>query len=660
MADTNQDTIEMINNNDTINEGEENYEDCSDDEDDDYDMPLTTKTLQGLKQNDPAVTTLNIYLHRRDDKRFFNSVSWNEDVDCIANNTHLKKLSISMGEDPGQLQDFFSCIHRNCSIEDIKICSESPIDERVCEFILEGMIGHPCLVRFYLRGGSLGMGCISLRKVLEHPQSELKDLCLSNCQLDDKKFSTLCDSLLGNNTLKRLSLSRNTKITSVGWRELLTVLQHPNCKLVDLDLRSTGINDEVASLLGSALSGSSVKVLDLEYIRSISSVGWRIFFNQLAQTSIESLILIRNNQIDDNSLASLAGISTLKSLDLSCNSSISPTGWRSFFNSLQRRGAQLKKLDLSETEVGDVGLAALRSLLSSMTTLKTLNMMSRNIARMSTQGWVSFFNTIQDSNLDLVKLDVGGNNIDDDGLQLLIRAASRMSSLKHLHLGSNPVTLAGWQALSDYLQSPNFALKTLDLIYANINDDTVVALTSALANNETLRQLDFGYCDDDGNDLITERGWKAVSILLCNKTSIMNTYNSNHTLKEVANCEDMHMPFDLNLYLAMNMNKDKAEVARQKILNTHFSTTYDYYDSDTDSDDDDSANAGTSEIQEFLDMELEVMPTAISWIGRPEPIFWRGPNVSGLPLLFDLLRKVPDLFDSSAHKKKSSAKRKRS
>jgi len=467
MADTNQDdTYEMNNNNDTNSNEEESYiiDDDSDDEDDYY-MPLTAKTLQGLKQNDRAITTLDIYLHRRDDKRFFNSVNWNEDVDCIANNTNLKKLTISMGEDPGQLQDFFSCVHRNRSIEDIKICSESPIDERVCGFILEGMIGHPCLVRFYLRGGSLGMGCISLRKVLEHPQSELKDLCLSNCQLDDERLCILCDALLSNHsTLKRLSLSRNTKITSVGWRALSTVLNHPNCKLIDLDLRNTGINDDATSLLGSALSGSSVKVLDLEYNRSISSAGWQMFFIQLAQTSMESLILIRNNQIDDDCLASLAGISTLKSLDLSCNSSITPTGWRSFFNSLQRRGAQLKKLDISETEVGDVGLAALRSLLSSMTTLKTLNMMSRNIARMSTQGWVSFFNTIQDSNLDLVKLDVSGNNIDDDGLQLLIRIASRMSSLKHLHLGSNRVTTAGWQALTGYLQSPNVALRELDLI----------------------------------------------------------------------------------------------------------------------------------------------------------------------------------------------------
>ena len=162
------------------------------------------------------------------------------------------------------------------------------------------------------------MGCKSLRKVLEHPRSKLKDLCLSNCQLDDEKILSLTDVLMGNNTLKRLSLSRNTKITSVGWRALSTVLQYPNCKLIDLDLRNTGINDDVARLLGSALSGSSVKVLDLENNRSISSAGWQMFFNQLTQTSLESLILICNNHIDDNSLASLAGISTLKSLDLSC------------------------------------------------------------------------------------------------------------------------------------------------------------------------------------------------------------------------------------------------------------------------------------------------------------------------------------------------------
>ena len=147
------------------------------------------------------------------------------------------------------------------------------------------------------------------------------------------------------------------------------------------------------------------------------------------------------------------------------------------------------------------------------------------------------------------------------------------------------------------------------------------------------------------NDLIiTKRGWDAVSNLLCNKTSIMDTYNSNHTL-EVLTIFGDDEDYDYNeytSYLKLNENKDKTEVARQKILQTHFS-----------SEDD------TPEMQELLGMELELMPTVIEWIGRPLPIGWEGAQVSGLSAMYNLMRRLPDLFDSSPQKKSSAAKRKR-
>jgi len=52
-----------------------------------------------------------------------------------------------------------------------------------------------------------------------------------------------------------------------------------------------------------------------------------------------------------------------------------------------------------------------------------------------------------------------------------------------------------------------------------------------------------------------------------------------------------------------------------------------------------------------------MMPTVITWIGRPAHIGWKGTNVSGLSAMFNLLRKVPDLFDSSAQKRLSGIKR---
>ena len=123
----------------------------------------------------------------------------------------------------------------------------------------------------------------------------------------------------------------------------------------------------------------------------------------------------------------------------------------------------------------------------------------------------------------------------------------------------------------------------------------------------------------------------------------MNTYNSNHTLQELGyDHEEMNLPNDLVSHLEMNTNEDKVEVARQKILQTHFS--------------DDNA----SKMQELLDVELEMMPTAFAWIGRSLPISWEGTQVCGLSTMFNLTRRIPDLFNASLQKKKpQAAKRKR-
>lgn len=144
-------------------------------------------------------------------------------------------------------------------------------------------------------------------------------------------------------------------------------------------------------------------------------------------------------------------------------------------------------------------------------------------------------------------------------------------------------------------------------------------------------------------DLITKRGWLAVSNLVCNKRSILDTYTSNHVLRYLGDYYCDGIGDEMYPYLVLNENKYKTEVTRQKILLTHFSG----------SGDDDKSN-----MQELLDMELEVMPTAISWIGRPVAIHWKGKNVSGLSLLYNLVRKIPDLFDSGGAQKKST-KRKR-
>jgi len=543
-----------------------------------------------------------------------------------------------------QLRDFFSCIYRNRSIVALEIESICT-DDKFAGRLIEGLCGLYRLEIGNHRGvGGVGtIGCKALGKVLKHPMSKLKNLRLNDSRLDDEGLSILCDGLLGNNTLKRLWLGNNEFITSVGWSALSTILQHPKCNLIELGLYFTQINDESAVILGTALVGcTSLRDLDLGFNESVSSTVWQALLNQLSQTSIQNLD-ISDNKINDTGLLVLANMSgTIKSLVLSSNNLITPEGWRSFFGLLQTRGAQLVKLDITDNYVGDLGAVALGRLVNSMGTLKTLQMAKSMV---TSRGWASLFTSLQGSNLAELGLD--NNNLSDEEMQLLVPLVSSMGSLKDLRLGYNQlVTPTGWHALSGFFQSPNCSLKELCLAGINLNDDTIVSFASALVHDNTLTCLFLGTCvDNEGNARITKRGWEAMSDLLCNKSSIMGTYTSNHILQELGHDHDyMDLPDDLISYLKLNENKDKVEVARQKILQAHFST-----------DDDDDA----SKIQELLDIELEMVPTVVEWIGRPTLDDWKGTNVSGLSSLYNLMRRLPDLFDSSPQKKSSMGKRKR-
>ena len=121
--------------------------------------PLSLRsTLQKLKQNDPTVTELGINLNNNYTKYFFNIIDWKEDGDCISDNRHLKKLHISFYNNVSpdfisrddkhrqQLQDFFSCVYRNSSINHILMYSYCILDEFGASLI-QGLCGHCSLTK---------------------------------------------------------------------------------------------------------------------------------------------------------------------------------------------------------------------------------------------------------------------------------------------------------------------------------------------------------------------------------------------------------------------------------------------------------------------------------------------------------------------------------
>ena len=229
--------------------------------------------------------------------------------------------------------------------------------------------------------------------------------------------------------------------------------------------------------------------------------------------------------------------------------------------------------------------------------------------------------------LEMIELAFTGAN--NESMGELMSVLRGYDNLTELSLNGNDIGGEVRVSLANVLQEPRSNLKYLDLEFCdNIDDEALTAFADALAHNTNLHTLMLGGWRADG--AITSRGWDAFFNLLCNKSSIDATYTSNHTLCGVSRLESL--PDGLAYFLQLNGNSNKAEVARQKILKYHFLA------------------GGDINIQEFVAMEMKVLPHAIAWIGRDD---------AGNSLLYNFFHGRPSLFELGDNSKATTTKRKR-
>ena len=130
------------------------------------------------------------------------------------------------------------------------------------------------------------------------------------------------------------------------------------------------------------------------------------------------------------------------------------------------------------------------------------------------------------------------------------------------------------------LLSNSSSLNTLDFGgNHDVGDGVVSTFAAALTKNRTLSilALDQVYTieEDDYSDIITNMGWDAITLALCDGSSIDATFNSNHVLEKVwgewERRQQERLPNDLFDLLQLNASDmSKFDAARKKILLTHF------------------------------------------------------------------------------------------
>lgn len=143
----------------------------------------------------------------------------------------------------------------------------------------------------------------------------------------------------------------------------------------------------------------------------------------------------------------------------------------------------MTQLDINDTNLGGEEFREIASALNKQPQIEHLNLLRNDLGR---DG--SALEGLRHPNLSM--LNLGYNNIDDEGLHALVDGLRSCHNLKSLHLSGNDlITKSGLQSLSTLFQSDHCRLECLDLNMMNIDNDGVGALAYGLLSLSSLTQL---------------------------------------------------------------------------------------------------------------------------------------------------------------------------
>jgi Ran GTPase-activating protein (RanGAP) involved in mRNA processing and transport len=387
----------------------------------------------------------------------------------------------------------------------------------------------------------------------------LKTLVIKYSDLRDEGLLALVEGMANCVNLEHFELNGcGRQITDVGLRALSSLFQFKKFCLQSLDMRFMGIDNERMITLASGLAAvESLKSLNLPH-NNISDEGLEALAVGLSNNNnLETLNLSDNRSFSAIGLRRLSDVIptalNLRELNLRGNS-INDEGLQALAVGLRRHPA-IAKLDLSFNTISGEGLRALAA------------------AELSSLRW----------------LNLHSNAIADEALGVLVEGIENFS-LEYVNLSyNNLITPSGLAVLTSIFRRESCSLKEIYLSPTIIEDREVVAFAEGLVGNESLTHFLFG-CRN-----LTATGWAAFSTLLCDTSSVNNTYLSNHTLQRIGGYSLDGIPPSVRQYLEINL-QNEYNVPICKILMSY---------SDLD-------------MTPLLQWKLKLLPFVLAWFERAQ------------------------------------------
>eukprot|EP00986_Skeletonema_menzelii_P002086 scaffold571_cov76-Skeletonema_menzelii.AAC.3 len=195
----------------------------------------------------------------------------------------------------------------------------------------------------------------------------------------------------------------------------------------------------------------------------------------------------------------------------------------------------LRVVRLDDNDLTDRGLKKIIAALELHENIEALTISDNNVGR---EGCRALGRYLTFTSGVLQDLNLSYNRIDDEGLTMLVDGLGattigsdggvRNCALKQLCLtGNSSISSSGLRTVTSLMTTPTCQLEQLWLYHMNIGDEGAAVLADGLAKNKSLRKLWF----NPATCGITSTGWDRFDTVLCDTTTINNTYLSNHTIE---------------------------------------------------------------------------------------------------------------------------------
>ncbi|XP_036398189.1 protein phosphatase 1 regulatory subunit 37 [Megalops cyprinoides] len=298
--------------------------------------------------------------------------------------------------------------------------------------------------------------CESLEDILKLVQFDF--ISLRETELEENGASSLLDMILYYESTTHLDISSNTSIGVSGWKALSHLIQQSGC-LWRLDACNMPISEYPAQALSKALLTSRLAVLRLENTCLSGRPLFTLVGTLKGNTALQELSLANNNLNSFQDAMQLGELlkysSCIKSLDLS-NNQISDPGLEEICEGLRVQKFGIRNLVLWNNQITHRSMVHLAKVLP-LVTLETLNL--------------------------------GHNELQNDGIQILKEPLIANRSILRLGLAHTKISCEGAVTLAEFV-AESAQIQRLDIRKNPVRTGGVMALSLALRINRSLVRVD--------------------------------------------------------------------------------------------------------------------------------------------------------------------------